>query len=581
MATSILPKIDGPVRCAVYIRMSGDEQEDSPERQRSTVFPYIEKRGYILVGEPYEDHAVSGSKHDKREHFVRLLADAQAGKFDVIVCDNKKRLSRQDPIEYIEKVVAPLRRARIRVETVADGLIDWYSTCGIVIDTMKQGQANEEAVTVGRDVLTQFMRRSRDGDLLGGKPPYGYVVTYTTKEKADNRGRTRTVEVPDRLVIHEEKAKVVRWMFEAYGDQDSSLDAIRDELHARGVPGPRGSARWGKTTIGQLLQNRKYVGDWTYNLDHFGLYARAVGGEVVNCAIGNKRGRNAEADWIIIPYDKDNPHHEPIIDRDLFARVQARMRQNRERTSPKKNRGDFVFSKLMVCKHCGSWMVGSRQGGHKVYRCGGNMRFGVKHCTANYVREEFILDAVLRELQETFLNPANLESLREDMRQLVADRASPAEVARLKKRAEQLRADIDRGNANLRLIPPDLIPGAVAAIRKDQEALAGVAEDLRQREGTELVQRLEQRIARAEKWLWNLREAANRGDPLRLRVAVREAVGKIELEWDVKITPKRHRTRFRQGFIHIGGEIVHLSGLPRHTEQVSYLPPLVFGREAV
>ena len=47
------------VRAAQYIRMSTDDQADSPERQRSLVLPYCERKGYIVV-EVYEDLGMRG-----------------------------------------------------------------------------------------------------------------------------------------------------------------------------------------------------------------------------------------------------------------------------------------------------------------------------------------------------------------------------------------------------------------------------------------------------------------------------------------------------------------------------------------
>ena len=53
--------------------------------------------------------------------FQRLLRDAKAGQFDVIVTDEWSRLSRQDPVDFIAKVVKPLKDAPGK--PVEDG--DW------------------------------------------------------------------------------------------------------------------------------------------------------------------------------------------------------------------------------------------------------------------------------------------------------------------------------------------------------------------------------------------------------------------------------------------------------------------------
>src|SRR5271157_2336406 len=122
-----------PIRVAVYVRMSKDRQEDSPERQRGQIHPHCERQGYQVVDE-YFDPGITGDEFVKRAQFQRLLRDAQAGKFDGIVVDHKDRISRQQPIDYIADVVRPLYHAGVWVEAVATGRLDWDSMAGLLTD---------------------------------------------------------------------------------------------------------------------------------------------------------------------------------------------------------------------------------------------------------------------------------------------------------------------------------------------------------------------------------------------------------------------------------------------------------------
>ncbi len=112
------------LRAAFYFRMSTDRQEDSVERQRAGVAPYAARQGYQHAGD-YVDEGIAGDVFDKRPDFQRLLRDAAAGKFDVIAVDEPSRLSRQNPVELIEKVIAPLRRAGVKIDTVSKGPLDY------------------------------------------------------------------------------------------------------------------------------------------------------------------------------------------------------------------------------------------------------------------------------------------------------------------------------------------------------------------------------------------------------------------------------------------------------------------------
>ena len=72
------------------------------------------------------------------------------------------------------------------------------------------------------------------------KLPYGYVLDG------------------EKLVIHEERADVVRSMFEYYL-AGASLGKIVDMLFAKGVSSPTGKSKWTRASVDKLLANKKYV----------------------------------------------------------------------------------------------------------------------------------------------------------------------------------------------------------------------------------------------------------------------------------------------------------------------------------
>jgi DNA invertase Pin-like site-specific DNA recombinase len=105
------------IRAAFYDRMSDDDQENSIERQRSQVIPYVKKKGYQITQE-YTDEGIPGDEVERRKGFLRLLADAEAGQFDCILCDDRDRFGRFDSIDY-GYFVKPLRDRGIWLETHA------------------------------------------------------------------------------------------------------------------------------------------------------------------------------------------------------------------------------------------------------------------------------------------------------------------------------------------------------------------------------------------------------------------------------------------------------------------------------
>jgi predicted site-specific integrase-resolvase len=102
-----------PQPCVVaYIRMSHDRQEGSPERQREQINAHAIRHGYI-IREVYSDLGIAGDVRSRPE-FLRLLADARAGKIDVILIDEPSRLSRDGPLEFIPSTSSLAGMTRVR-----------------------------------------------------------------------------------------------------------------------------------------------------------------------------------------------------------------------------------------------------------------------------------------------------------------------------------------------------------------------------------------------------------------------------------------------------------------------------------
>lgn len=72
------------------------------------------------------------------------------------------------------------------------------------------------------------------------KLPYGYVL------------------VNEEIVIHEERADVVRSIFRYYL-AGASLGKVVDMLAAKGINSPSGNPKWTRAAVDKLLSNAKYI----------------------------------------------------------------------------------------------------------------------------------------------------------------------------------------------------------------------------------------------------------------------------------------------------------------------------------
>jgi DNA invertase Pin-like site-specific DNA recombinase len=554
------------IRVGVYARKSTNKQEDSTERQLASVLPYCERKGFVLARGPYVDEGIAGDVFDKRPAFQKLLADAKAGLFQVIVTDEWSRLSRQEPIDFIARVVKPLKDAGVTLDCVAEGPQHWDDLAQLILMTVKASKAQDESITKSYRILTGSRLAAALGRLLGSHPPYGYLVEYETVQEPGRAPRVR----PVRLVPDPKRAHVVRWIFERYAEGGWRMEDLARELNARGVeappPGRRGGrasksrkrgeacSHWARGSIRVILKNPRYTGALVWNRRSRGKYHRVSAGAVVRKSKPSNVP-NACEEWEVVAGT-----HEPLVSQELFDRVQARMRANK---GGRPSVGAHLFSGLLTCSHCGRTLAGLTRKGRRAYRCDMFDAAGQVVCGYNSVDEEWLFDKVLDVLQEEVLAPGRLEALREEVRRQDEAERGPGAVDPMKRRLAELEAHITQGNRNLALLPPDRLPGVVAQVREWETERDRLQAELARRQGGGSLEGLDEAIELCESLLWRLREAARAADPLLLREVIREAVARIELAWERRPHGRRTRYVLKGGVIHLRPQIgVRCPALP-------------------
>jgi DNA invertase Pin-like site-specific DNA recombinase len=521
-------------RAAAYYRMSDDKQENSIDRQRSQVEPFAARNGYTIVRE-YLDEGIAGDEEAKRKGFMRMLRDAQRRDFRVILCDDKDRFGRFDSIDQ-GYYVKPLRDAGMKLVTVAQGEVDWNSFAGRITDAVLQEAKKLESQATSRRVITLMLLMAQKGKWLGGKPPYGYGVV-------DDPAAGKRLVPGDPGEV-----RVVDLMFRLYGERGYSLEQVARELYERGVPNPKGGPTWNKTTIRAALRNRKYVGDMVWNAGHDGKYSQVSDGLVRTSDRKTPKQTNPVEDWVIIP-----SAHEALVSRELFERVQARLMANKRHTNPLPKGGDFVLSGLLVCGDCGWRLIGATYDGKRYYKCGRYHAEGRHACYSNHVMESKVLGCLIRKLQETMLNPANLARLREELRRQEAERdvARPGQTARLEKRIRELTSKVDKGMERMALIDPDLLTEYAAKVREWKEERDRLATELEALSRPAAGPDLDEMVKAAEEQLYRLREAVQEADAGMVRELLREMISKVDLHFSHTVKRRQVRSRITKGVIHL------------------------------
>ena len=181
MARSIERKAEGN-RAAIYARVS-DKSQDTEEKtsiseQIADMEAHCERMGLTIVAR-YQEVGRGWTK--KRPEFQRMLADARAGRFDVIVCWKSDRLSRgMHPAAALLEVV---EARQIRLEAVMDS-ID-MAIFGLMAAVGKMELDNfRERASMGK------RGKAKQGRMPNGSVPYGYR-TGGRRQAGDTRAGGR------------------------------------------------------------------------------------------------------------------------------------------------------------------------------------------------------------------------------------------------------------------------------------------------------------------------------------------------------------------------------------------------------
>lgn len=97
------------MKIAAYCRVSTDkaDQLNSLEAQKEFFSEYTQRTGDVLV-KLYADEGISGTKIKNRKEFLRMMADAEKGMFDMVVVKDISRFARNtvDLLQNVRKLKA-------------------------------------------------------------------------------------------------------------------------------------------------------------------------------------------------------------------------------------------------------------------------------------------------------------------------------------------------------------------------------------------------------------------------------------------------------------------------------------------
>ena len=179
-------------RAAIYRRISSDREgrELGVERQAEDCRKLAERLGLEVVAD-YCDNDIGASTRSRkpRPEYQRMLADARAGRFEVIIAYTTSRLTRR-PLEH-EELIELAEQHGIQYRFVASPSFDLNTSAGRLIARILAANDAGEAEDISERIRRQKEQAASLGEWKGGRRPFGYEADGMTPrpEEADALNR--------------------------------------------------------------------------------------------------------------------------------------------------------------------------------------------------------------------------------------------------------------------------------------------------------------------------------------------------------------------------------------------------------
>lgn len=371
--------IDAPVKrkVAAYARVSTDNEEQltSYAAQISYYTDYIKGREDWEFVKVYTDEGISGCSTKRREGFQSMVADALAGKIDLIITKSVSRFARNT----VDSLTTIRTLKEHNVECYFEKENIWtFDGKGELLLTIMSSLSQEEARSISENVTWGQRKRMADGKV---SLAYSRFLGY-------DKG-------PDgKMVINPEQAETVKLIYRLFLE-GMTPHTIALTLTEKGIKTPGGKDKWSAQTVRRILTNEKYKGD------------ALLQKEFTVDFLTKKTKKNCGE--IPMYYIEDD--HEAIIDPAVFDMVQQEMERRRNGSS--RYSGVSIFSSKIKCGECGGWYGAkvwhSTDKYRKVvYRC--NHKYKKQRCHTPHIMEEEVKATFVQALNHLLTNRDELVS---------------------------------------------------------------------------------------------------------------------------------------------------------------------------
>lgn len=233
------------LKVCAYCRVSTGniEQTSSFELQNNYYRDYIEKHeNWTNVG-IYADEGISATSMKHRDGFKRMIEDARRGKIDLIVTKSVSRFARNvvdciDTIRMLKSLTPP-----VRVYFESEGIDTADSSSDVMLNILAifvQEESHKKSESLNWSVNNRYAV----GNFLTPRL-FGYKIDPNK---------------PDRYIIIEEEAEVVRLVYSMYVTGFSPTEIAETMTKLNYISNIHGDRKWNSGVVNNIITNERRCG---------------------------------------------------------------------------------------------------------------------------------------------------------------------------------------------------------------------------------------------------------------------------------------------------------------------------------
>lgn len=245
------------------------------------------------VLDKYIDEGITGTQAKKRPSFLKMIEDAEKGKFDLIVTREVCRFARNtvDTLNFTRH----LKNIGVEVFFVEDNI--WtMDGDGELRLTIMATLAQEESRKVSERVKAGQQISREKGTVYGN----GNILGYKRVERIVDDKKV------SKMVIDPEQAETVRMIYDMYLEGVLGTGKIAEKLTEMGRKNASGLTKWNINSVNRILSNQTYMGVMAYGKSRSNNY------------LEQKRINNYDASTYMLV----KTELEPIISEEDFYKAQ-------------------------------------------------------------------------------------------------------------------------------------------------------------------------------------------------------------------------------------------------------------------